>query len=135
MKEFPVELIKPINANLSGTEGNVSIVIKLMPFKLKYFDEEVYINTSIRLDFIEISNNPNELESKSFSFPVNPEEGYVDGAIYMMNVHNPIDVKLIQFSKIDNKKLPLKLKTFWVMEYEGTEYKNFELEINTFLEM
>ena len=74
--------------------GTYSIELDLEPFL--WGDEEV--NTNIRLDFIDLKNlNFNSLSYKTFYFPTNPEDGYIDGSIYLESRHNPIYVTLISF--------------------------------------
>lgn len=55
-------------------------------------------NTSIRLDNIDFGNLTfQELSGKAFEFKINPEDGYIDGSVYLESTHNPIDVTLISF--------------------------------------
>ncbi|MBW8309394.1 MAG: hypothetical protein K0M45_07165 [Candidatus Paracaedibacteraceae bacterium] len=78
----------------SISQGRYSIELSLEPFR--WGDEEV--NTSIKLDFINLKGLPfKELSNKAFPFPINPEDGYIDGSVYLESTHNPIDVTLISF--------------------------------------
>jgi hypothetical protein len=131
MKNFPLDRIKPIHAEFSGDDRDVSIEIILEPFELSIEDYSENVDTSIRLDCIEISNILEELQGKLFQFPVNPDEGYIDGSVYFLSAHNPVDVTEIKFGKIHNNEIPIQLKTLWVLEFENTGFSDFETTINT----
>ena len=135
MEDFPKANIKPIVSRFFGPDGCVSIEVELEPFKLCSRDYSENFNSSIRLDGIEITNNLKEIENKTIDFPINPEDGYIDGSIYFYASHNPIDVKQIEFGKIKNGKLPIKLLTSWVLEFESTGFKNFETSIETYIQL
>ncbi len=128
---FPQNKIIPINAKFSGVDGDVSIEIFLEPFELSFEDYSENVNTSIRLDGIEISSSLNKLQGKKFDFPVNPDTGYIEGSIYFFSAHNPVDITSIIFGKLNDNKLPIKLYSSWVLEYENTGFKNFEKTVET----
>ncbi|WP_052380221.1 MULTISPECIES: hypothetical protein [unclassified Pseudoalteromonas] len=79
----------------------ININIELEPLE---FEEEVN-ETSIQLDFIDIPfKSIADIEGKVFEFPVNPEDGYIDGSIYLNSQHIPVDITKIIFGKaLDNK--------------------------------
>ena len=131
MEEFPKARIKPIFGKLSGSDGDVSLEIMLESFELNTKDYSELLESSIRFDGIKISNTPEKIEGKTFNFPVNPDTGFIDGSIYFFTSHNPVDVSKIEFGKINGNKLPLKLFTNWVLEFEHTGFKNFEALIET----
>jgi hypothetical protein len=75
-------------------EGMYSIGLDLEPFM--WWDEVV--STQISLDRIDLGDfSFEELGGKTFKFLVNPEDGYIDGSVYLESTHNPIDVTLISF--------------------------------------
>ena len=84
MEDFPIEKITVKKATLNGSSGDASIEIELEPFELDLDDYYESVNTSIRLDGINISVDPRELEGKEYRFPVNPDPGYIDGSIYFL---------------------------------------------------
>ncbi|MEU8347821.1 hypothetical protein AB0C74_39505 [Spirillospora sp. NPDC048832] len=91
--------------------GTWSITIPLEPFSA---DDEYepatfrpglggpdLVSTEISLDHIQVPAI--ELEALSqcaFNFPVNPEDGYIDGSIYLVAAHCPVDVTRIEFGPI-----------------------------------
>jgi len=135
MKTFPIENISYTKAVLSGQSGEVSIEITIAPFQLKTDGDGESINTSIVLEGIDISSQPGELEGKTFDFPVNPEDGYIDGSIYFLSAHSPVDVAKIEFGKIESGQLPIKLKSSWALEFENTGFKNIETDIHTIIDI
>lgn len=129
MKNFSVELLKPKNGQISrmnfedsnSAEKSCKIQIALNGFIF----ENQKIETSISLDFIPLNfKNVYELENKTFQFPINPEPGYIDGSIYLFNVHNPFDVKKIEFGKITNSTIETSIYYDIAFEYENTGYEN-----------
>lgn len=91
----PIDLFKVKQGEISIREdGRYSITMDLAPFC--WSGEEV--NTEIRLDYINFNKLEfSQLSGKTFSFPINPTEGYIDGSVYLEGHHNDIDVLLISF--------------------------------------
>lgn len=113
MQHFPVSLIQPTKAVLSGAPEYASLEIKLRPFE---FNGEL-VETSVRLDGIALpSSELRVLVGKNFQFPVNPQPGYIDGSIYLDHAHHPVDVTLLSFSSIG-----VTLDGTLVFEYEGLD--------------
>ncbi len=135
MKDFPIEKIKFIKAMFNGVDGDVSIEIKISPFELSVDGYSENVDTCIRLDSVVLPVDLNELENKVFTFSVNPSPGYIDGSIYFFSAHNPIDVTSIEFGEIVSGKLPITLETTWALEYELSEFKNFDKTIVTHIEL
>ena len=131
MEVFPIERVKFTKAALSGIDGNASIEIYIAPFELALEEHSEQVDTSIRLDSINISVDVKELEGKKFLFPVNPLSGYIDGSIYFFSTHNPVDVTSIKFGTIKSGKMSITLETKWILEFEMTGYKNFESVVAT----
>ena len=117
MRKFPISLLRPVKAVLSGVAGNASMEIGLHSFELN----GETVGTSIRLDKIAIPNiTLASLAGLSFRFPVNPEPGYIDGSIYIDHVHHPVDVH--QLSCTDTT---ISVSGMLVFEHEGLDdYEN-----------
>lgn len=74
-----------------------SIEFPIVPFI--FCSEET--KTSVRLRNVDFkTGNLKHLSNKSFYFPTNPHAGYIDGSVYLENIHNAVDVTKISFSKI-----------------------------------
>ena len=76
--------------------------------------------TALRLDFIALPiRDWRDLAGREFKFPVNPEPGYIDGSIYLENVHNPADVTAIRFGEFDEQLMPISMEGVIDFTYEG----------------
>jgi hypothetical protein len=118
MEDFSPKLLKAHHAILSGAPGDVSIKILMAPF---LFDQEV-VDTSIRLDGINLpSSMLRDLAGKLFEFPTNPNDGYIDGSIYLESAHHPVDVTSLSFSKSRDGQLTLIVKGVYVFDFEGLD--------------
>lgn len=114
-RTFPIRLLKPRHAILAG-EPCVSIMILMRPF---LWNGEV-VDTSIRLDGIELpSTHLNELIGKSFAFPISPEDGYINGSIYLESKHHPVDVTELSFPLARDGGLSVIVKGIYKFEHEG----------------
>ena len=72
------------------------IRVPLKPFAL----EGATIETSVRLDFVRLpATDLDALSHRTFDFALNPDEGYIDGSIYMDGAHHPVDVSKIAFGR------------------------------------
>ena len=130
MKSFNIELLKPNTGQLDAllfknSFLNIaetlfySIQIDLDAFTL----ENNLFETSISLNFIRLDiSRLKELEGQTFTFPINPVDGYVDGSIYLFNVHNPFDVTKIEFNTIKNNSIDVTLYYDIDFEFENTVY-------------
>jgi hypothetical protein len=143
MKRFPTERIKPVGGRLGATVfENTSIPLpKTLFFNIEIDlaemdltdlaeedgDESVF-ETKFSLDFIRL-NVPNlaAIENKTFHFPINPKEGYIDASVYLFSTHNYIDATKISFGAFQNHKIPAKIEMVIDFEFEGTGYANTEL--------
>lgn len=118
MEDFSAKELKARHAILSGMPGDVSITILMRPF----LRHQEIVDTSIRLDAIDLpSNRLGDLAGKSFEFPTNPDEGYIDGSIYLDNKHHPVDVTSLNFSKSRDGLLTLVVKGVYVFDLEGVD--------------
>ena len=90
------------------------------------------VETSIRLDGIDLPSNPKALAGRTCDFPVNPEDGYIDGSIYFFAAHHPVGRDAHRLSETsNNSRLPVKLSTNWLLEFENSGFKNFQTDIET----
>lgn len=124
MEHFSPKQLKPFHAILSGVPGDISIEIWMLPFLWRWQvdEDQRIVNTSIRLDFIDLpSNMLRDLAGKSFEFPINPDEGYIDGSIYLGYKHHPVDVTSLHFSKSRDGGLKLIVKGIYVFDHEGLD--------------
>jgi hypothetical protein len=137
MKEFPVKMLKPSEAILNAMifENSSINLPKTLFFKIEIplqsidmaklcedITDENY-QTSIQLDWIQLNiKNLKELENRTFTFPLNPEIGYIDGSIYLFDVHNIVDATCLIFGEFKNQKIPLKINSRIDFELEGTGY-------------
>lgn len=144
MFDFPVEKIKPTHAELSGEPRHASIEIFLEPVVLPaevtrqrdWQDAgfEDALDSTVRLDGINLpSVSLKKLAGKTFDFPINPDEGYIDGSIYFVSAHNPVDVSRISFGELQGDQLAVTFETFWNLEDEGTSFRNFTRTLETVL--
>ncbi|MEU4828796.1 hypothetical protein AB0H37_43735 [Actinomadura sp. NPDC023710] len=75
------------------------------------------IKTEFRLDYISLpAEDLSELSGRTFTFRVNPEEGYIDGSIYMVATHNPVDITRIEFGQATNEEIPATLHAELILE-------------------
>lgn len=112
-KTFDANLLTPQDGVISGmyfsnphvgieTTLFLKIEINIRPFQYKGITED----TSVVLDFVRIPfKSYRDLENRAFTFPLNPEDGYIDGSLYVQNMHNPFDVSQIKFGNADNKSI------------------------------
>ncbi|WP_299623405.1 hypothetical protein [Pelagibius sp.] len=92
------------------------IAIELSPFEF----DGILEKTSVRLDFIRFEvRSLDELSGKRFVFPTNPEDGYIDGSIYLGHAHNPADATEIAFGPLGKASVETTLKIQFDFTYEG----------------
>ncbi len=127
MPAFPSEKIRGLRAILGGEPGNASLEIPLAPFDLS--GEK--IDTSIRLEGIDLPTVAvADLMGQTFSFPVNPKEGYIDGSVYIENAHHPMDVTKLSFKKGANGGTAVRIVGKLLVEVEGLDdFQNTDIEL------
>ena len=132
MKRFNLKKLIPENAILTSFffENSFLGIPKTLYYKIEiglkpFIIEDETIETSIVLGFISFNiKELKELESKTFRFQINPEKGYIDGSIYLFDVHNPFDVKQITFAKFKDNMIETTFLFNIDFEFEGTDYQN-----------
>jgi hypothetical protein len=150
MKEFPVKILKPLEGKLNAMIFENSflnlpktlffrIEIPLQAIDMSKIAEDITnknYQTSFQLDWVKLNiRSLQDLENKTFTFPINPTNGYIDGSIYLFEVHNMIDTTNITFGKFNNQKIPIKtvLRIDFELEVTGyatTKFLDFETELN-----
>ncbi len=135
VENFPIEKLKFTSATISGVDGDVSLEIGIEPFELSLDGYSEEIETVISLNGINVPSELSELTGKTFTFPVNPDEGYIDGSVYFFGAHSPVDITEIKFGESTNGKLPIALKSSWALEFELTGFKNCTTTIQTYLKL
>ena len=132
MKTFDTAILKANDAYIDATifENKHTKIPKTLFFKIYVPFEAFEIDgeteeTGFRLDFIRMEiKSLRDLENKTYEFPVNPEEGYIDGSMYLFNAHNPVDVTRRAFGKISHGAITATLTYMIVFEFEQTGYSN-----------
>ena len=138
MKKFPIERIVPekgvINTKIFENKftGLVPTLFFSIEIELKAIDmsdlsedepDKAY-KTRISLDWIKLNvAQLEDLANKTFAFPINPEDGYIDASMYMFSAHNMIYTTSITFGTFKNQKIPFKATLQIDFEYEGTDYQ------------
>lgn len=78
--------------------------------------------SSVVLDWIRLDVEAlSQLEGNEFRFPVNPEDGYIDGSMYLFNVHNPVDVTRLRFSFLSEETIRVSIDARIDFAFEGPE--------------
>lgn len=87
--------------------------------------------TSLRLDQIILpSQSLSELAGQRLQYPLNPEEGYIDGSIYINGEHYPVDVAELRFGNVEGCYFELRIVGVLVLENEGLfDYANTAFEL------
>lgn len=129
MQTFPIEKLKPHKAILTQNGfGDPCIQIAFEPFSIPDGEEVLELNSPLHIDLPEVLNTDlGNLQNQEFSFPVNPEEGYIDASIYFYNAHNPVDITKIKFGALVENTLMMDITSRWLMSFEGTGFEDFDL--------
>jgi hypothetical protein len=136
-----VPLFGEIGRSDEGADGRWWITVPLAPFSAddQYSTDwrpgtlgpEV-INTAIVLDGVDLGvTSFDQLSGRSFTFPVNPAPGYIDGSIYLAAVHSPVDVTDLQFGKLEGEQVPARLVGTIVFDHElwGVDNHAFGMDV------
>jgi hypothetical protein len=129
-ENFSVTRLELLTGTISKQEENnyYTIIIPIEKFKL---DEEI-VDTKLWFDRVLLSEPLQSYVGRTVVFPVNPTEGYIDGSTYLRGAHNPVDISVIKFVKLENEILTVELTMAFVFEFEGIGFKNEQLvkEVN-----
>ncbi|TDB85792.1 hypothetical protein [Actinomadura sp. 7K534] len=93
------------------------------------------IKTEIALDHIHLqATELAGLSQRTFTFPVNPEDGYIDGSIYLVASHCPVDVTRIEFGQATSNHIPATLQAHFDFDAAGAiDIQNRTAELKTVL--
>ncbi|MBB6563038.1 hypothetical protein HNP48_005755 [Acidovorax soli] len=119
---FPTERLVPLPARhwaRSGPCGLAAIHIPLGPFGLG----SDTVQTAIRLDGIALELGDLRVQAgRQHRFATNPQEGYIDGSMYLQGRHVPVDVVLLEFGEMAPEGLlPLRLEGHLVFSAAGLQ--------------
>ncbi|GAB2491080.1 hypothetical protein GCM10027082_47720 [Comamonas humi] len=136
MTDFPYHLFTAATARCqprSGPTQQAAITIALQPFPLDGWA----VDTVIRLDCIALDlRDPRSLAQCSHRFPTNPQPGYIDGSIYLLHRHVPLDVTELSFGMSGERTLPMRLAGMLVFSAAGiTDWRDTPLELAFALEL
>ena len=127
--DFPGELLVASGGTISGADNDYAIDIKMQEFV--YEGEE--INPILSIENAPFSaQSIEELVGQTFSFPPNPEDGYLETSIYLWSVHNPIDVLNVHFGASESGGIEASFAMNFAFEYEG-RCNNLQKSITVFL--
>lgn len=97
------------------------MTIGLAPFE---FNGKI-IDTALRYDQIDLDlYDLSALSGKAFEFPPNPEQGYIDGSIYLLNRHVLFLTRRLVFGKVGEETIPLRIEG--LVEFSSSGLPNFE---------
>lgn len=114
---WPADLDSPV-------AGTWSITAPLAPFSA---DDEYepatfrpgtagpeVVSTEILLNFIQLpATEPGGLRGLTFTFPERPEDGYIDGSVYLIAAHSPVHVRRIDFGRLVQDQLAATLHVYF----------------------
>jgi hypothetical protein len=131
LETFPKESLVPKAASIRHAGDLFSIQIELQPFTLD--DEEV--TTSFIFEGVRLPSDLQTWARRSFTFPRNPTDGYIDGSIYLRHAHNPADVTCIKFGGRSGDSIGAKFSVCLVFEFEGIGFQNTDIQISVPLQI
>jgi hypothetical protein len=137
------DLLQPITGSIAylspqrpGPDaGTWAIELPLLPFSaINPVDPDTFhvgtagpvlIRTAIRLDFISLPGTElADIAGRRFDFPVNPDDGYIDGSLYLGGAHNPVDVTRIEFGPADDDHVEAVLYAAFDFTQERVDIEN-----------
>ena len=123
------------DGQLESVEPNtVEMIIPVRGAFPVFGDEPEEIATSIVASFGEApARTIHELSGASLKFPVNPAEGYIDGSIYLANVHNPVDITALKFGPVNDRIVHVQVEAELRFEFERSPWANCRVKFETTL--
>ncbi|MDD3647297.1 MAG: hypothetical protein PHS44_02240 [Candidatus Dojkabacteria bacterium] len=109
-KTLFVDIVIPVEYSLNGKKGKGELVldfIRIPDIQDKYKKE------SDKVDF-------SMLKGKAYTFPKNPEKGYIDSSFYLFS-HNPFDVDEILFESVSEDMAKVRISGVIDFTYEGVD--------------
>lgn len=120
-ERFPIERLVPRSAEITRRADKYRIAITTQPFELDGETEEREI---ILEDVTLPSNTVADLPGQTLRFPINPNDGFIDGSIYLRHAHNPVDVTSISFGERHGELIDTEFEMQFVFEFEGIGFDN-----------
>ena len=138
--DFPVDKLKPIKPVMTGLlfenirAHRPRFIYHTIDINLEDFEYESHqISSRICLDLIAFKiRNYNELENQSFTFPVNPKHGYIDGFIEIFGKMLYLDVTQIRFGTLNDNVIPTEITYQIQFEIGKTGFKNTPIQTMSF---
>ncbi|WP_405180931.1 hypothetical protein OG225_07005 [Nocardia sp. NBC_01377] len=94
------------------------------------------IDTAVRLDFIELRGSTLQgLDQQTFTFPVNPEDGFIDASVYIGGGHCPVEVTRIEFGPVSGDLVTATLHAYFDFNAEAVEIENRAAVLTTELRL
>lgn len=133
--DFPTHLLVPLSARhwpRHGPCGLATIHIALQPFSL----QGERVETSLRLDGIALElDELRAHENKRYPFPVNPQDGYIDGSLYLQGVHVPVDITALDCGAMQAGGLPVRLTGSMALAAAGIQdWRDTPVDLSILLE-
>lgn len=88
------------------------------------------VETEFRFDGVQLSEDRQALPNQTFTFPVNPNDGYIDGSIYLCCVHAPADVTSTKFGDICGDLINAEFSIHLNFEFEGPSFQNTTIAVS-----
>jgi hypothetical protein len=123
-ENFSVKKLQFLEATISKVNDKMYQII--IPIS-KFIFENNITETSINLTQVALPNDLSKCIGKTVVFSKNPNQGYIDGSVYLAERHNPVDVYEIKFINFEKNKLNVEMNMFFDFEFEGTGLKNENL--------
>jgi hypothetical protein len=118
---FSVLKLQFLEATISKVDHEMYHII--IPISKFIFENKIK-ETSIHLTQVALPNDLSKCIGKTVVFPINPNQGYIDGSIYLAERHNPVDVSEIKFINFEKNKLNIEISMFFDLEFESTGLRN-----------
>ncbi|WP_136635185.1 hypothetical protein [Pseudooceanicola onchidii] len=117
--QFPIDTLTVRRATLEGGRHGQTLSLDLAAFTIPLRGEDQTFLTAAVFDGIDLpSTRARDLAGQVYDFPANPDDGYIDGSIYIDNRHHPVDATRLAFGPITGDVLPLTLTTRLVLSFE-----------------
>ncbi len=119
---FSLDKLEFLQGELTYDSDNNSYGM-YVPVAKFVLDGEV-VSTDIVFGSFVLPNNLLSYLGQSVTFPINPEEGYLDGSMLLRDAHNPVDIHQISFINIEDNVITVKFDAEFLFEYEDIGFKN-----------
>lgn len=152
MRELPDDLLRPepgrivyISPQRPGpSAGTWAITVPLAPFSAAdEYDPATFrsgtdgpeiIETDVAGEFVDLPGDDlAALSDRTFDFPVNPHDGYIDASIYLGGGHNPVDITRMEFGAARSQSIDVALHAAFDFDQEGVEIANRSAVLNVTL--